>query len=100
MVRLAHSKIERGYKMKVTVKNQYGKTKRVKQGFSWTSLFFGALVPFVRGDWSGFLKWVLITWVIGICTGGIVTVIGQIIMCAQYNNEYGDKLTQKGYRVK
>ena len=36
----------------ITVKNSNGVTKTVKNGFSWTMLFFGAFVPLVRGDWK------------------------------------------------
>lgn len=32
------------------MKNKIGQVKMVKDGFSWTTLFWGALVPLFRGD--------------------------------------------------
>lgn len=37
--------------------NNLGQIKIVKDGFSWTTLFFGPFVPLLRGD----LKWFLIS---------------------------------------
>ena len=36
--------------MKRTMKNEIGQIKVVKEGFSWTMLFFGIFVPLCRGD--------------------------------------------------
>lgn len=34
-----------------------GTIKEVKVGFSWTTLFFGGVVPLIRGDIREFVKW-------------------------------------------
>lgn len=46
---------------KVMMKNERtGKFKKTCEGFSWTTLFFGPLVPLFRGDWKYFLVSVVI----------------------------------------
>lgn len=75
--------------MKITLKNDAtGMEKTTKLGFSWTGLFFGILVPMVRGDWKGFFIWLLVD----VVTAGI----GWFIFPFVYNKSYikrmiGDK---------
>ncbi|MFJ8528613.1 HrgC protein [Bacillus sp. NPDC094106] len=63
--------------------------KEVKIGFSWTTFFFGALVPLVRGDW----KWTLIFIIAGLCTSGF----SGIVLAFFYNKIYIQELIEKGY---
>ena len=74
-----------------TLKNEYGVTKEVKKGFSWTMLFFGVFVPLVRGDW----KWFLISLIAGFVTVGISWLIFPFF----YNKIYLNELLEKGYVI-
>lgn len=74
-----------------TLKNQNGATKTVKNGFSWTMLFFGVLVPLVRGDF----KWFLITLVAAFFTFGFSWLLFPFF----YNKLYLDDLLNKGYEI-
>jgi len=63
--------------------------KEVKLGFSWTTLFFGAFVPLIRGD----LKWFIIFFIIAIITGGLAWFIIPFL----YNKIYIKGLLEKGF---
>ena len=76
--------------MKRTMKNEIGKVKIVKEGFSWTMLFFGIFVPLYRGDW----KWFLIILIANIFTYGWASVVFAFI----YNKIYINDLLEKGYK--
>ena len=76
--------------MKRTMKNEIGQVKIVKEGFSWTMLFFGIFVPLYRGDW----KWFLIILIANIFTYGWSSVVFAFI----YNKIYINDLLEKGYK--
>ena len=76
--------------MKRTMKNEIGQVKIVKEGFSWTMLFFGIFVPLYRGDW----KWFLIILIANIFTYGWASVVFTFI----YNKIYINDLLEKGYK--
>ena len=76
--------------MKRLMKNEIGQVKVVKDGFSWTTFFFGCFVPLCRGDW----KWFLIMIVAGIFTVGI----SNFVFCFLYNKFYINDLLKEGYR--
>ena len=76
--------------MKRTMKNEIGQVKIVKEGFSWTMLFFGIFVPLYRGDW----KWFLIILIANIFTYGWASVVFAFI----YNKIYINDLLEKGYK--
>ena len=76
--------------MKRTMKNESGQVKIVKEGFSWTMLFFGIFVPLYRGDW----KWFLIILIANIFTYGWASVVFAFI----YNKIYINDLLEKGYK--
>lgn len=76
--------------MKRMMKNEIGQVRIVKEGFSWTTLFFGAFVPLCRGDW----KWFLIMIVAAMLTFGL----SSIVFCFLYNKFYINDLLEKGYR--
>ncbi len=84
--------------MKVLLRHESGVTKEVKCGFSWTTFFFGFIVPLVRGD----IKWALIMVVISIAVGsftfGIGAVVSGIIFSFVYNKIYIKDLLQKGFK--
>ena len=76
--------------MKITLK--YGNTgakKQAKVGFSWTSLFFGALVPLIRGD----VRWALIHICLTVFTFGVFYFVFPFI----YNKKYIHRLLEKGW---
>ena len=75
----------------IKLQNDKGISKKVKVGISWTALFFGALVPLVRGDW----KWFLISLIATPATLGIF----QIIFIFKYNGWYLEDLLEKGYEI-
>lgn len=77
--------------MKITLKNDAGVTTEVKDGFSWTSLFFGIFVPIARGDMKGFIFQLAAA----LLTFGISWFIVPFI----YNKRYLNRLLEKGYKV-
>ena len=83
--------------MKVALKNRTGLVKEVKVGFSWTTFFFGFLVPLLRGDF----KWAAIIFLVEVVVGSVTsgfgaTIIG-IIFAFKYNSLYIKELVMKGY---
>ncbi len=84
--------------MKITLKHDSGITKQVKVGFSWTTFFFGFLVPLIRGD----IKWavilLLVSGAIGVFTLGIGAFVVDIIFSFKYNFIYIKDLVEKGYK--
>ena len=76
--------------MKRTMKNEIGQVKIVKEGFSWTMLFFGIFVPLYRGDW----KWFLIILIANLFTYGLASIVFAFI----YNKIYINDLLEKGYK--
>ena len=76
--------------MKRIMKNEIGQVKVVKEGFSWTMLFFGIFVPLYRGDW----KWFLIILIANLFTYGLASVVFAFI----YNKIYINDLLEKGYK--
>ena len=77
--------------MHIVLKHPSGLRKTVKQGFSWTMLFFGVLVPLFRGD----LKWFLMSCILAICTCGLSWLILPFI----YNKMYLEDLLVKGWTI-
>lgn len=68
-----------------------GLTKTVKEGFSWTTLFFGCLPALFRGD----LKWALIMFILAWISCGISWFIFPFV----YNRLYINELIFKGYKM-
>lgn len=75
----------------IVLRNEFGVTKQVKVGFSWTMLFFGVFVPLFRGD----IKWFLITLLIGLLTAGLSWLVFPFF----YNKVYLEDLLNSGYKV-
>lgn len=75
----------------ITFKNENGVTKTVKNGFSWTTLFFGCFVPLIRGD----VKWFLISILAAFITLGFSWLVFPFF----YNKLYINDLKNAGYRV-
>ena len=84
--------------MKITLRHDSGISKEVKVGFSWTTFFFGFLVPLIRGD----IKWAVILLLISIGIGsftfGIGALVVGIVFSFKYNTIYIKELIEKGYR--
>ena len=75
--------------MKAWLTNDEGMLKEVKIGFSWTMLFFGALVPLHRTDWLHLLISLILTYL----TQGLSWIAYPFI----YNRLYIKKLLSKGW---
>lgn len=71
--------------------NDYGVSKQVKKGFSWSMLLFGVFVPMVRGDW----KYFFISLILAVITSGISWLVFPFI----YNKLYLNDLLSSGYRI-
>ncbi len=76
--------------MVIRLKHPSRMIKDCKMGFSWTTLFFGCLPAFFRGDW----KWGLIILVLGMITYGASSIIFAFI----YNGIYIKDLLKEGYQ--
>lgn len=66
-----------------------GMIRQAPVGFSWTTLFFGFLVPLFRGDWV----WFIIMLLIGMLSLGVIN----FILCFLYNKIYVTKLIENGW---
>ena len=77
--------------MKIILENDAGLRKEVKDGFSWTTLFFGGFVPLLRGD----LKWFFIMWILAFLTCGISWLVVPFI----YNKKYLEGLMMQGFKI-
>ena len=77
--------------MRINLTNENTTLKQVKVGFSWTMFCFGGLVPLIRGHFSWFLLYLIVS----VCTLGI----GAIIMPFIYNGIYIKHLLNKGYKA-
>jgi hypothetical protein len=76
--------------MKVELKHpDKDDTCLVPRGFSWSYLFLGPLVCLLRGD----VKWMLISFVASIFTGGL----SQVILAFMYNNLFLNERLEAGY---
>ena len=75
--------------MIIRLKNDIGMVKEAKIGFSFTTFFFGAFVPALRGDW----KYAGIMVVCSMITCGISTLIFPFV----YNKLYIKELLMKGF---
>ena len=75
---------------KVKLVNADGQLRTAKVGFSWTTFFFGFLVPIFRGD----AKWAVIMFIASIFT----LFLAQIVLSFTYNGTYVRELLSKGYR--
>ena len=68
-----------------------GEMIRAPVGWSWTSLFFGVIVPFIRQDWiGGFVSLVLTLFVAGAVN---------IAMAFMYNRYYIGAKVKEGFVV-
>lgn len=72
-----------------------GIVKAVPTGFSWTSFFFGALVPMFRGD----LVVATIAVLACVFTGGIAAPFVWIYLACAYNERYLLSMLEKGWTI-
>ncbi len=76
--------------MTIQLKNKHtGGIEEAPTGFSWTSAFFGGLVPIIRGDWRTFFAHTVLC----ILTLGLY----HIFFCINYNKKYIKKLIMTGH---
>ena len=75
--------------MKKTINNRT-KTKDVPEGFSWTTFFFGAMVPLVRGMPFGVTAKL---WIVAIFTLGL----SNIYFAFKINEEYKEWMLDEGW---
>ena len=76
---------------------EFGLMKECVTGFSWTTFFFGLIIPLVRGD----LKWAAILFaislIIGVPTFGIGALVVNTIFAFVYNKIYIRGLMARGF---
>jgi len=73
-----------------TMRNKItGNEEQIPQGFSFTTLFFGILVPLLRGDYMG----AVIMLLCAIFSGGLSWIVFPFI----YNSMYEKYLIKQGY---
>lgn len=75
--------------MKIIMENKNGIRKEVKEGFSWTTFFFGWIPSLIRGDIVSTLK----VFILGTLTIGIYT----DFKSRTINQDYKEFLLEKGY---
>lgn len=84
--------------MKVTlINNNNGDIKEVKLGFSWTTLFWGGLVPLIRKDWIAAIILIVVNIVLSACTYGFGNIFFDIAVAAFYNKNYIQRLIKDNY---
>lgn len=74
-----------------------GVIKECTTGYSWTTFFFGAFVPLVRGDlkWAGILFAICL--LVGLLTMGMGAFLVPPVFAFFYNKVYIKDLVEKGY---
>lgn len=73
----------------VLKQKETGLVKEAKLGFSFTSLFFGVIIPIIRGDFKGFVLQLLAS----MATFGFAWLVIPFL----YNKRYVARLLEKGY---
>jgi len=71
--------------------------RRVKVGYSWTTLFFGLIPTLFRRAWKWFAIMLLSYLIVGIFTRGLGMIIVSIIFSFVYNKLYVNDLLNNGY---
>lgn len=74
----------------ILLKNPHtGETRRVPEGFSWTTLFFGFFPALLRGDWIGVVFHVAAC----VLTFGLAA----LLLPFFYNRMYARRLRERGF---
>lgn len=85
--------------MFVNLKNENtNQVKRVKAGFSWTTLLFGAFVPLFRADWTWFLLMLVSNIVLAFYVSPYGALGLEIVLAFIYNKYYIQRLETKGFK--
>lgn len=71
--------------------------RSVKIGFSWTTFFFGCVVPLLHGDWLWFIVMFLLSGMTGAPSFGVGVVAVGLIFSFFYNRLYINGLLKRGY---
>lgn len=83
--------------MKVIVKNDIGKAKEIKLGFSWTMLFWWFFVPLIRQDWKNFFIYAGVFILLAFLAPFVLPIF-TIAFPFFYNKMYAEELYKEGYR--
>lgn len=73
----------------IKLKNEAGIVKECPTGFSWTTLFFGFLVPMIRGSW----KYAILSMLAAGFTAGLAWLVIPFII----NKHHIESLLEQGY---
>lgn len=87
--------------MAVAIWVNNGLKKEVKLGFSWTTFFFGWLVPLFRGDKRSavsFLIFGFIALILALFTALFALIIYNLIIAWHYNRIYAKFLIENGWK--
>lgn len=84
--------------MKIKVKDEIGKVKEIKIGFSWTLFFWGLFVPLIRADWKHFFIIFGVSVVLGFVGLAFVVPFVMLALAFLYNKMYATDLFKDGYR--
>lgn len=85
--------------MFVMLKNDKGVQRKIKKGFSWTTLFFGPLVPLFRGDILGLIVALTLEIIVGVMTAGLGAIAIWLVMPIFYNSWHISRLQKKGWKI-
>ncbi len=77
--------------------NGYYEIETAYVGFSWTTLFFGWLVPLFRRDWVRFFLMFVLEYYISVTVVGIPVLL--LAFACFYNEMHMDHLIKQGYRA-
>lgn len=86
--------------MAIAIVENNGLRKEVKLGFSWTTFFFGWLVPLFRGDKEEAIMFLItgfLAGIIGSFTFGIAIIGYRVLIGLKYNRMYAKTLMEKGW---
>lgn len=84
------------------VNDETGQTREVKDGFSFTVLFFGPWALLFRGQWEIALLLIIVAYVLNFLffgIGGLFISLARILYAFEANNSLQKKLLNKGYRI-
>lgn len=76
-----------------------GLRKKGYYGFSWTTLFFGAMPSLFRGDPITFVLAFAVLFVLALASYGLAVIPALVVWAFMYNRFYTRRLLEQGYQV-